>query len=62
MAHIIIYDFVISIIKSINQESNLDTRPDAYVDVHSYAQYWMYPYGYKLADCESSTKDFYQTI
>ena len=45
----------------VNRKSNLDTRPDAYVDVHSYAQYWMYPYGYKLADCESSTKDFYQT-
>lgn len=28
----------------------------AYVDVHAYGQYWMYPYGYKIAHSQSNLK------
>jgi len=34
----------------------LNPRPAAYADVHAYSQYWMFPYGYKEAKCESHDK------
>ena len=34
----------------------VNPRPAAYADVHAYSQYWMFPYGYKEAKCESHDK------
>ena len=34
----------------------VDIVPQAYADVHAYSQYWMFPYGYKSAKCESYDK------
>jgi len=36
--------------------AQLDPTPQAYIDSHNYSQYWMFPYGYKEAKCESHDK------